>query len=103
MIVRVWRCRALASRADVYPRHLADAVLPRLRALPGFRGAKLLRRTVGDETEFVVETFWDSMDAIERFAGSTPDVAVVEPEARSALVAFDTTVRHYDVVLGGDD
>lgn len=103
MIVRVWRSRAAASRAHLYPRHLTDVVLPKLRVLPGFLGAYLMQRADDDEVEFVVQTLWDSMQAIERFAGSEPDVAVIEPEAREVLVAFETTVNHYEVVVGSAD
>jgi hypothetical protein len=38
------------------------------------------------------------MDAIRAFAGDRPGIAVVEPEARAALVRFDSTVQHYEVV-----
>src|SRR5512132_4198124 len=44
--------------------------VPDLRQVPGFRGARLLRRTVGAETEFVSLTFFEGLDAIRSFAGS---------------------------------
>jgi heme-degrading monooxygenase HmoA len=100
MIVRSWRGRAAADRAHVYTKHLVDTVVPKLRALPGFCGFALLRRTDGQETEFEVQTYWASMQAIEEFAGPTPEIAVVEPAARAALTSFDATVRHYEVVAG---
>jgi heme-degrading monooxygenase HmoA len=96
VIVRTWRGRATPERADVYARHLIDSVVPKLETLPGFQSATLLRRLDGDEIEFVVQTHWDSMQAVERFAGPTPSIAVVEPEARAALTSFDATVVHYE-------
>ena len=99
MILRSWRARAAADRAHLYPEHLVGAVLPRLRTLPGFLGAYLLRRVEGDEVEFVVQTLWASMAAVEQFAGPTPELAVVEPAARAALTSYDATVRHYDVLV----
>jgi heme-degrading monooxygenase HmoA len=96
MIVRTWHARVEANRADVYPKHLIQSVVPKLNALSGFRGATLLRRADGDEVEFVVQTTWDSMEAIEQFAGAAPHIAVVEPEAAAALASFDTTVTHYE-------
>lgn len=96
MIVRTWRGRAAADHADAYQRHLVDSVVPKLKALPGFWGATLLRRADGNEIEFVVQTEWESMAAIEGFAGPTPEVAVVDPEARAVLVSFDAIVVHYD-------
>jgi heme-degrading monooxygenase HmoA len=98
MIVRSWRGRAAADRAHAYTDHLVDTVVPKLKALPGFCGFALLRRIDGQETEFLVQTYWDSMQAIEEFAGPTPEIAVVEPAARDVLTSFDATVFHHEVV-----
>ena len=80
-----------------------DAVLPKLNALPGFCGVSLLRRVDRHEVEFVDQTYWESMQAIEQFAGPRPEIAVVEPAARAALSSFDVTVLHYEVVAGAVD
>lgn len=98
MIIREWRGRAETSRADAYPRHFRESVLPELRALPGFVGAHLGRRPLGDRMEFLVLTRWRTLDAIRSFAGEDIDKAVVEPGAVAALVDFDDFVRHYEVV-----
>lgn len=66
--------------------------------LAGFQGLYLLRRQDVKETEFLVLTLWESMDAIHAFAGDQPEHAIVEPEARAALVRFDDTVSHYEVL-----
>ena len=58
----------------------------------------MLRRETDGETEFAVLTKWDSMDAVTRFAGPQPDLAVVEPAAREVLSDFDEHVRHFDVI-----
>jgi hypothetical protein len=55
-----------------------------------------------DEIEFLVLTVWESMDSIRAFAGDNPERAVVEPEARAALVRFDDTVHHYEVLVAPD-
>jgi heme-degrading monooxygenase HmoA len=55
-----------------------------------------------DEVEFLVLTLWESMEAIRAFAGDQPERAVVEPEARAALVRFETTVAHYEVLAAPD-
>ena len=38
------------------------------------------------------------MDAIRTFAGDKVETAVVEPGAVAALVSFDRTVQHYEIV-----
>jgi uncharacterized protein YciI/heme-degrading monooxygenase HmoA len=98
-ILRLWRGRATAAKAGDYVRHASKTVFPEVQSLPGHRGAYLLRRSVGDSVEFTVLTLWDSMDAVRGFAGSDPERAVVEPEARAALSDFDETVTHHEVVV----
>jgi heme-degrading monooxygenase HmoA len=98
MIIREWRGRANPSRAEDYPKHFREKVVPELRHLPGFAGADLSRRQLGDKLEFLVLTRWQSMDAIRMFAGDNLENAVVEPGAVAALIEFDTSVRHYEVV-----
>jgi heme-degrading monooxygenase HmoA len=98
MIVRSWRGYADAGKPDAYPEHLLGSVRPKLEQLAGFRGLYLLRRQQGREVEFRVLTLWESMEAVRSFAGNQPDQAVVEPEAQTALIRFDSTVDHYEVV-----
>jgi heme-degrading monooxygenase HmoA len=102
MLIRAWRGYAAVTEAQAYPRHLLHSVRPQLEQLAGFRGLYLLRRRSADEIEFLVLTLWDSMEAVRAFAGEKPELAVVEPEARAALLRFDSTVIHYDVVAGPD-
>jgi heme-degrading monooxygenase HmoA len=71
---------------------------PELERIEGFLDASLLRQIGSDDVEFLVLTRWASMDAIRAFAGDDVARAVVEPDAIAALVSFDRTVRHYEVV-----
>jgi heme-degrading monooxygenase HmoA len=98
MVIREWRGRASPSKAEAYPKHFHDKVVPELRQVPGFVGAQLSRRQLDDKIEFLVLTRWQSMDAIRAFAGTDVEKAVVEPGAVAALVEFDTTVRHYEAL-----
>lgn len=98
MIIREWRGRTEAARADDYPKHFRTVVVPELQRVPGFLGAYLTRHQTGGLLEFVVITRWESMDAIRAFAGSAPEKAVVEPGAVAALTSYDPTVRHYEVI-----
>jgi heme-degrading monooxygenase HmoA len=99
MIARVWRGIAFPEKAEEYTGHLERSVLPELRQIDGFRGLQLLRQDAQDRVEFIVITFWESMDAIRRFAGENAEVAVVAPAAQALFRDYDSTVRHFDVVL----
>jgi heme-degrading monooxygenase HmoA len=99
VIARLWRGWTRSAEADRYERHYRDEVLPGLWRLPGFRGARLLRRTDGEETGFVSLTFFDDLDAIRAFAGADHETAIVAAEAREVLVRFDRRVSHYDTAV----
>jgi heme-degrading monooxygenase HmoA len=100
VIARSWtgHC-ASAEAADRYARHFADAVLPELEAIDGHLGALLLRCGGDGGVDVRVLTFWSSLDAIDRFAGSDRDRAVVEPAARAVLDSYARDVEHFDVVI----
>jgi heme-degrading monooxygenase HmoA len=99
-VVRVWKGYGSAEGVERYSReHFAAVVLPGLRALDGFVGARALVRPLEDETELVVATVWESMDAVRAFAGDGVDRAVVEPVVRELLDRFDDRVAHFAVAL----
>jgi heme-degrading monooxygenase HmoA len=99
VITRMWRGWTRSDQADRYEQHYRTEVLDTLRQVPGFRGARLLRRTIGEETEFVSLTFFDDLDAIRSFAGSDYETAVVAGEARKVLLRFDERVCHYETAF----
>lgn len=101
-VLRLWKGRSTAERASKYVHHATKKVFPALRAIDGHRGAYLLRRMVDGAIEFVVLTLWDSMAAVLRFAGTEPDKAVVDAEARAILTSFDDRVTHYEIVQGSE-
>jgi heme-degrading monooxygenase HmoA len=98
MIGRLWRGLTRPEEAEHYVEHLRRQTLPRLRELPGFVGVSILRRQVDRGAEFVVVTRWESLQAIERFAGSDYTVAVVPPEVQRMMIDYDRSVRHYELI-----
>jgi uncharacterized protein len=98
MILRMWKGSASTENADKYAQHATRKVFPALRSIKGHRGAYLLRRVVDGAIEFVVLTLWESMEAVRKFAGSQPEKAVVEPEAKAVLAKFDDFVTHFEIV-----
>lgn len=99
MIARVWRGSAFPEKADDYVRHLELSVLPELRQIHGFQGVQLLRQDSAETVEFIVLTFWESMDDIRKFAGEDAEVAVVAPAAQAMFREYDPRVQHFEVVL----
>jgi uncharacterized protein len=98
MILRLWKARSTAEKASEYVQYATTKVFPVLSAIEGYRGAYLLRRRLNGATEFVVLTLWQSMTAVRRFAGDTPQKAVVDPPARAILASHDDSVTHFEVL-----
>ena len=99
-IARIWSGRAAtAEDAAGYQRYFREEVTPHLQEIPGFLGARLMRRDFDERIEFTVMTLWESMEAVRAFAGSSPEVAVVAPAARALLGDFDRFVSHHETVF----
>src|SRR5437867_11922917 len=98
MILRMWKARATADRADDYIQHATKVVFPKLSAIAGHRGAYLLRRNEERDVQSIVLTLWNSLEAICTFSGPAPNRVVVEPEARDVLAIFDEYMSHFEVV-----
>jgi heme-degrading monooxygenase HmoA len=97
MIARIWRGAVRKEDGDAYARYMQDTGVAGYASTPGNRGVHMLRRDVGERTEFVMYTLWDSIEAIEAFAGEDPEVAVFYPEDDRFLVERDLTASHYEV------
>jgi len=98
VISRHWRGTTKPGLAESYIRHLKDETLPRLREIPGFLSAQILRRDVSSVTEFQVVTLWESLRAIQAFAGEDHETAVIPEAAQAMMLSFDRRVVHYEVV-----
>jgi hypothetical protein len=97
MIARHWRGWTKAQSADDYETLLRARVLPELTTIAGYKDGYILRSAIGDEVEFVVINFFDSIEAVRRFAGPEYSTAVFEPEARLLLSRVEPIAHHYDV------
>jgi len=100
MIARIWRGRTPATEADAYLDYLRATGLKEYGAVPGNRGVRVLRRTDGEVAEFLVLSFWDSMEAIRGFAGPDVEAAVYYPEDDRYLLEREPGVAHFEVVAG---
>lgn len=98
MISRQWCGLAKPALADAYVEQLRRETLPQLLQIPGFIDASILRRTVAEGVEFLIVTRWDSIEAIQRFAGRDAEVAVVPQRVQGFMIEYDRKVRHFEVV-----
>ena len=98
MIARTWRGRVPAEKADAYYQYLLETGVGEYKATEGNRGVHVLRRVEGDEAHFVLLTFWESWEAIKKFAGDDPERAKYYPEDAEYLLELEPTVTHYEVL-----
>ena len=97
-IPRHWTGICRRDRADAYVHHLQSETLPGLAAIAGFVGASILKRDVQIGTEFRIVTVWESLEAIQFFAGDDAEVAVVPSLVRAMMVTFEPRASHYEVI-----
>ena len=97
--------RATAARADAYARYLYEHGIKPLeeKAL----GVQLLREDRAGESEFVTISYWESVEAMSRFAGADPRrIHHLERDAEF-LIELPSGVQVLDMVAssgrtGGD-
>ncbi len=66
----------------------------------GNRGVWFLRSFDGDVAHFLLITFWDSVESIQRFAGDDYGKARYYPEDKDYLLEFEENAIHYEVLRG---
>jgi len=97
-ISRHWRGIAKLEEADHYIHHLRNDTFPKLARIEGFIKASILRRPLGEGTEFLIVTTWQSIEAVRKFTGESAETAVVPPSVQAMMVEYDREVAHYEVV-----
>ena len=98
MISRHWKGTVKPGHAERYLEHLRTHTLPQLGAIPGSVSVAILKRDVGNGTDFQIVTVWTSIESIRAFAGDDAEVAVVPPAAQALMTTFDRRAVHYEVV-----
>ncbi len=100
MIARVWQGRTRPGMGKAYYAYLEKTGLKEYRGTEGFKDVIVLTREIGEETEYVLITLWDSMEAVKCFAGPEPERAVYYPEDEHYFPESERTpyVKHYEVL-----
>jgi heme-degrading monooxygenase HmoA len=100
VIARIWQGRTRPGMGEAYYDYLRQTGLKEYQATEGLREVLVLRREIEQETEYVLVTLWDNMEAIRRFAGPEPERAVYYPEDSHYFPEKEMGpyVRHYEVL-----
>jgi hypothetical protein len=95
-IARIWRGRTSAARADEYAAYLYEQGIRPLeqKAL----GVQLLREDRATESEFVTISYWESVEAMSRFAGKDPRRIHHLPRDAEFLLELPESVQVLEIV-----
>jgi heme-degrading monooxygenase HmoA len=99
LIARIWRGQTRASMADEYTKYLYEEGVLTIARIPGNRGVQMLRAVSADVAVFQVLSYWDSVEAIKRFAGDDYEKVRHLPEDSKYMTGAAPTVRHFEVVV----
>jgi heme-degrading monooxygenase HmoA len=97
-IARVWKGYGSAEGVRQYcHEYFSPTLLPELQRLNGFVRATVLVRQRAADSEVVVATVWESIEAVKGFAGEDYERAVVEPVVHHMLEQFEDRASHYTI------
>ena len=99
MISRIWHGYTTPANANAYEALLKSEIFIGIkdRKMVGYKGIQLFRRNIDSEVEFITVMWFESIAAVQTFAGKDYEVAVVPPKARTLLSRFDARSQHYEV------
>lgn len=95
-VVRVWSGVVRTADLAEYVRYVEETGMSGYRSTPGNLDAWVLTRDLGEgRSEITTLSRWESLEAIEGFAGADAERAVFYPEDDRFLLERDERVRHY--------
>lgn len=98
MIARIWHGTTKIEQADEYLDYLNRTGIPDYRKTKGNLGAYILRRSENDKAHFLTLSFWESLEAVKKFAGEDYEKARYYPQDEAFLLEFEPNVKHYEMV-----
>jgi heme-degrading monooxygenase HmoA len=99
MVARMWHGRTPEKKGDEYFQYLYEAGIKKIEAIPGNLGVQVFRKDDGDVADFTVISYWESREAIKKFAGEDINKTHNLPKDPEYLLEMEPTVKHFDVVV----
>jgi heme-degrading monooxygenase HmoA len=101
MIARMWHGRVPVAKSDEYLKLMRRVAIPDYKSTPGNRGAWALRQTEGEIAHFVMLSFWESREAIAKFAGDNIEAAKYHDFDSDFLLELEPHVKHFELYDNG--
>ncbi len=98
IVIRIWHGRVLKDKTEAYRDFLVRRAVPDYESVEGNLGVEILMRENGDAVDFLILSYWESVDAIKRFAGEDYEKEKYYDEDKDFLLEFEPNVQHYYIV-----
>lgn len=96
-VARIWRSRVRPGKIRTYRRYVNATGIPDYRSTEGNLGAWILSRPHDEHDDVLTLSFWESREAIARFAGEPIERAQYYPEDEQYLLDFPKEVEHFAI------
>jgi heme-degrading monooxygenase HmoA len=96
-VARTWHGVVPLDKSEAYLELMRTIALDDYERITGNQGAFVLHRTASDVAHFTMLTFWESREAIARFAGRPIDRAKYYDFDAAYLLEMEPKVLHFDV------
>ncbi len=97
IIARIWQGKVSELIAEEYAKYHFDNGVKRIQSIAGNLGVQVLRRTENGTTEFTTISYWESWDAIRRFAGDDIEKPHHLPRDSDYVIDLPNRVLHFEV------
>jgi heme-degrading monooxygenase HmoA len=97
MIARIWRGEVPLDQSDEYLTRMRTIAIPDYRSTEGNQGAFALRRSLEDRAEFLMLTFWESLESIKAYSGDDITVAKYYDFDAEVLLEVVPDADHYEI------
>ena len=96
-VARMWHGRTTDAKAAEYYDYLLSAGISRFKTIPGNLGVDVMTRSRDGVTEFIVISYWRSLDDIKAYAGADIEKTHNLPRDPEYLLELEPNVRHFTV------
>lgn len=96
-VARVWHGVTPKSKRLEFIHYVGVTSMEEMRTTEGNLGGWLFTRDVGDNTEFLLVSLWDSEESIKKFAGDDIKKAKYSTRDSEYLAELEPSVTHFEV------